>query len=77
MQWYPDMMRWSWGMGFGMILFWVLVIVLIVVLIRSLISGSNGNFQKDESPLEILKRRYASGEIDKTQFEEMKQHLKD
>ncbi len=28
-----------------------------------------------ESPLEILRRRYASGEIDRAQFEEMKRVL--
>lgn len=30
-----------------------------------------------ESPVDILKRRYANGEIDKEQFEEMKKALED
>ncbi len=31
--------------------------------------------QQDESPLEILKRRYALGEITREQFEELKRTL--
>jgi len=30
---------------------------------------------KDEDPLEIAKRRYARGEITRSEFEKMKEHL--
>ena len=58
---------------FTMLLFWALVIVGIVVVIRwaSARSVSSPGVAGD-TPLEILKRRYASGEITKEQYEAMK-----
>jgi putative membrane protein len=78
----PGMMGWGYGMGWlGMILmaaFWIAVIVGIVFLIRWLVvsTGSGGNRGKgEESALEILKKRYARGEIKKEEFEEKKKDL--
>lgn len=77
----PGMMG-NWGMGwFGMIfmmIFWILLIVGMVFLIKWLIqstsrdktSGSGGS-----RALEILKERYARGEIDKNEFESKKKDL--
>ena len=58
-----------------MILFWALVIYGIISLLKSVGIQHKKNESKDE-PLEILKIRYAKGEITKEQFEEMKKHLK-
>lgn len=78
----PGMMGWGYGMGWiGMIFmaaFWIAVIVGIVFLIRWLMvsTGSAGIGGKaDESALEILKKRYARGEIKKEEFEEKKKDL--
>ena len=63
-----------------MIFWWILIIAFVVVLIRILMKNSTGNppaEKQGESPLEILKRRYASGEITKKEFEERKKDLKD
>jgi putative membrane protein len=79
----PGMMG-NYGMGwFGgifMIVFWILIIVGLVFLIRWLIqsTGKKGDSgPRGSRAMEILKERYARGEIDKTQFEAMKRDLAD
>ena len=78
----PGMMGWGDGMGWvGMILvaaFWIAVIVGIIFLIRWLVisTGTGGRAARSEDPaLEILKKRYARGEIKKEEFEEKKKDL--
>ena len=68
----------GWAGGLGMLLFWGLVIAGIVWLVRSTSQGREHPVDKgplSESPLDIIKRRYASGEITKEQFDEMKRNL--
>ena len=65
------------GMGGGwwmMILWWVIIIAAIVLLVRYAAS-TNTNTPQEKSALDILKERYARGEIDKEEFREKKQDL--
>jgi putative membrane protein len=75
-------MGWGYGMGwFGpiiMVAFWIAVIVAAVFLARWLMKTPRTGEQRamlEDSPLEILKRRYARGEINKEEFEEKKKDL--
>ena len=61
-----------WFMPIIMIVFWGLVIWGIVALVRGVSAGSTGPSAQTDSALEILKRRYARGEITKQEYEERK-----
>ncbi|HBB27145.1 TPA: electron transporter RnfE [Candidatus Gracilibacteria bacterium] len=58
-----------------MVLFWVAVIVLIVYLVRGDLGVSHKLKQGNKTAIDILKERYAKGEIDKKEFEEIKKDL--
>ena len=70
------------GMMFGgpfMWVLWVILLALIVVIIRAVFIGitpgkDNKQLQK-ETPLDILKIRYARGEIDEEEFERRRREL--
>ncbi len=65
------------GYGFGgifMVLWWVLIIVGIVMLVKWL-SKSAGAEGSGNKALDILKERYARGEIDEQEFKKRKHDL--
>lgn len=55
--------------GLFMVIFWVAVIVGIVLLVRSLASPEKSGGAGQEPAVEILKKRYARGEISREEFE--------
>ena len=76
----PGMMGgfgWGWFMPIFMILFWVLVIWAVVALVRGVAWPGNPDIGSGhiDSALEVLKKRYARGEMSKGEYEEKKRDL--
>lgn len=77
----PGMMLGWGGGGFGgifMLIFWAFIIVGVVFSIKWLahsFSGTGDGKPGRSRPLDILKERYARGEINKDEFEERKRIL--
>jgi putative membrane protein len=74
----PGMMG-SWGMNIMMLLFWGLVLVVLVQMINRLLQS---DFDKTGAPdrrpdaVELLKQRYAKGEVNQEEFKTMVHNLK-
>lgn len=67
-----------WGFPGGIIpvVFWILTIIVIVSFVRMITHGSkDSNQESDNKAINILKERYAKGEINKKEFEEKKKDL--
>jgi putative membrane protein len=66
--------------GVFMWIFWLILLVLVLLVIRaavgSISTGSGGTSQSTgESPLEILKKRCARGEVDEEEFKRRRREL--
>jgi putative membrane protein len=65
--------------GYGGIFIWLILILIAGVIIYVAVNRSRGAGGREssakESPIEILKRRYASGEISEAEFTRMKKEL--
>lgn len=62
------------GGGWMMFFWWFLIIILMVITVKALFSSIQRK-SDNKSHLEVLKRRYASGDIDKEEYEERKKEL--
>lgn len=81
MYWPHHMTGFGWGgwiiAGLVMLLFWGGLIALVFFTIRAFFGArqENGQAGSSETALGILKRRYAQGEIDETEYEDMRRHV--
>ena len=69
---------WMWGLGMGlggltMLIFWGALIVGIVLFARFL--GAKDVTSSERTSLDVVKRRYAAGEITREQYEEIRKTL--
>jgi putative membrane protein len=78
------MYNWGYGGGMGYEPFnWLLMllpiglVVLGVILLVRYLARENHSHGHENNALEVLKTRYAKGEIDKQEFEEKRKALKD
>ncbi len=70
---------WWWGFGMlHMVLYWGVVILAIALLVKWLFGRAGGApsvRQSDKTALDILKERYARGEIQKEEFDQKRRDL--
>jgi putative membrane protein len=59
----------------GMHLIWWILWLIFIFWIFAIPYDIPGQRKKKDSPLDILKKRYAAGEINKNEYEEMKKTL--
>ena len=64
-----------WMFGGFMWAFWIAVLIVLFFLIKWIVQQKPSDQQSEESNLDVLKKRYAKGEIDKEEFEQKKKDL--
>jgi len=84
MMWFADGFHWGWVLfgGLMMLLFWGGLIALAVVIVRgfsgsgSRLAGDGEEFPSGQpSPMQILEMRYSRGEIDREEFNAIRDDL--
>ena len=74
--WHPMWPMWgAWGVGMMLVFltFWVGLIVGLIALVRWL--ATQGRESRTDTALEVLRQRYARGEINKDEFDAKKRDL--
>ncbi len=67
-------MNWFGG-GWIMMMTWWLFLILVIAFLVNLLRGSRSQPTVNETPVNILKKRYARGEITREEFENMKKNI--
>lgn len=63
------------GMGWGWFIGLAIIVVIVWIVVKVINQGSVSNQSASKSALDILKERYAKGEINKEEFEEKRRDL--
>jgi putative membrane protein len=64
-----------WGMGWWWIIGIIIIAAIVWMALKTISKNNNINTSFGKTPLDILKERYATGEIGKEEFEERKKDL--
>ena len=74
-----SMRAWDHMMGFGGMFMWLILLIVAGIIVYFVYNRSKGTGNSTdpaaERPVEILKRRYARGEISKEEFERLKKEI--
>lgn len=54
---------------------WFLLVAFVAIVVYLIVNASKKKPDKDETPLAILKKRYANGEITREEYKKMKKEL--
>ncbi len=73
---YPMMDSYNEGWSIFMMLLWAVILVIIVVVVFRLLKNQQTEIKHNVTAVDIAKRRYANGEINKIQFNQLIQDLK-
>jgi putative membrane protein len=77
--WSTGWMHGGWGLGGLGILFWVAVVAVLVLASRGIVWGRRGpdpdGSRHPETPLEILQKRYARGDLSKEEYEQKRRDI--
>jgi len=65
----------GWGMGWAWILGLVILVIIIWFVVKAVNQDGSTNQSKNKSALNILKERYARGEISKKEYEEKRNDI--
>lgn len=69
----------SWDLGWHhqqMAIWWIVIVVAALLVLTLMWRGRSGSNERRESPEEVLKRRFANGEIDEKTYEHMLEELR-
>jgi putative membrane protein len=72
------MMNYGYGCGFGEMFMWIVLVIIIGVVAYFVIQSTRAKISggtTQETSLDILKKRYAKGEIAKEEYERMKKDI--
>ncbi len=63
------------GWEIFMMLFWLVILIVVVLSVVRILKNHESNTSNGSGSIDIVKERYAKGEITKEQFEQLKKDL--
>lgn len=66
---------WGMGFGYGWIIGLIVILVVVWLIIKAVNQNRNPKQKNKKTPLDILKKRYARGDIDKAEFDEKEKDI--
>lgn len=72
---FHNMYGYGWGMGWGWVISLIILVIIVWLVVKAINQNRTPHHPENNTPLDILKERYARGEIDKQEFQERKKDL--